>query len=577
MIKKLSSNLINQIAAGEVVDNPVSVVKELIENSIDAKSTSINIYLEDGGMSKIIIEDNGIGIKKNNIVKAFERFATSKISKIDDLNNINTLGFRGEALPSISSVSNIIISTKHQDEKIGYKMKITDNKYSKITPSEINSGTTIEVKNLFFNIPVRKKFLKSEKYEYRKILRLFKEFALCHFDKDLSLYNNEKMIYSFKSEDLLYRIESLFGNDFSKSCLKVNFDKDDYHINGYIGNLSIVKGSTGFQFLFVNGRCIKNQLINLSISSAYRSLISRGEFPSFILFLTLPSKNIDVNVHPKKLEIKFKNELQVQHIFKKSTGDTLRDILNVIPTFNKINIAENFVENSNITFPDESSVETNIPSISNDKYSSSIKKAEIRLTNYPDNKLSVESNNIWQIHNKYILTEIKSGLIVIDQHVAHERVLYENALDAIEGDGLPSQAIIFPKTIKFDPEHYSYILDLSYYLKKIGFEFREFGDHSIIIEGVPSDLELGKEEEVINDIIDKYTKTKKKSSSFVDYIAATYACKAAVKAGEKLSNNECKSLVDELFATKHPYYCPHGRPIIINLSLEDLDSRFERH
>ena len=201
--------------------------------------------------------------------------------------------------------------------------------------------------------------------------------------------------------------------------------------------------------------------------------------------------------------------------------------------------------------------------------------AEIRINKAEDENTSLITNSIWQIHNKYIMTEIKSGLIIIDQHVAHERILYESAKIAINGDGLSSQKILFPITIKFDPINYSYLLEITLYLKKIGFEFRDFGEHTIIIEGAPNHLPLGREEEVITDIIDQYIKTKEANSSFVEYIASTYACKAAIKAGDKLSVDECKELVDQLFSTEHPYYCPHGRPIIVNLTIDDLDKRFE--
>ena len=577
MINKLSSKLINQIAAGEVVDDPSSVVKELIENSIDANSKSINIYLERGGLNKIIIEDDGDGIRKEELIKAFERHATSKISKVEDLYSIKTMGFRGEALPSIASVSRINIKSKFKNSESGFELKISLKDKNIIIPSNIEYGTIIEVKDLFYNVPARKKFLKSETHEYRKILQIFKSIALSNFNKSFKLYNNNKQIYKFEGNNLKERISSIFGKEFSEHCIKVNYKKDIYNISGFIGNLSTVKNRSGNQYLFINNRPIKNQLINLSIYNSYRSLINRGEYPSFFLFLDIPGNALDVNVHPKKNEVKFDNELQIQYIFKKATSEALKCIKDVIPDFTKNNLIENF-EKTKLEFSNTKEINTDLLSIKDDDKSDiDIRRAEIRLNNFPETKTNVESKNIWQIHNKYIITEITSGLIIIDQHVAHERILYESALEALEGDGMPSQAILFPKTIKFDPETYTYAMDLFFYLKKIGFKYRSFGENSIIIEGVPSDLAFGKESEVINDIIDKYTKTKKASSSFLDYIAATYACKAAVKAGDKLSEIECKELIDQLFATEHPYYCPHGRPIIVNLGIDDIDKRFERH
>ena len=578
MIKKLNSNLINQIAAGEVVDDPCSILKELIENSIDANSKNIEIILYKGGISKIIIIDDGEGIPKNGLSKAFERFATSKINSLDDLNNIRTLGYRGEALPSIASVSEIIVKSKY-DKASGNTIKLSYGKEVYFKPSDIEKGTYIEVKNIFHNVPARKKFLKSENYEYRKILALFKTFALCNYNINIKLINNDKIIYNLKKSDLSGRVKSIFGNETGKSMIPISFKKDNYQIDGYIGNLSLVKSTRNYQYLFINGRHIKNQLVNISINNAYRSLIERSEYPFFILFLKLPPEYIDINVHPKKQEVKFQNEMQIQHIFRKSTSDGLKDIFKTIPNFNNVNIEHN-VQNQSLPFNNSTISEESILSLSsnaNNKYNENIKNAEFRLSNIDDNNVVIDSNNIWQIHNKYIITEITSGIIIIDQHVAHERILYESSKKSLEGDGISSQKILFPKVIKFDPEDYILLLDIIKYLEKIGFEFRSFGDNTIIIEGIPSNLPQEKEEEIIKEILEQYSKTKNTSSAFIEYMASTYACKAAIKAGDKLSQVECKELVDQLFSTEHPYYCPHGRPIIVNLTLNDLDVRFERH
>jgi len=578
MIKKLKSNLINQIAAGEVVDDPCSIVKELIENSIDANAKNIEVILYNGGISKIIVIDDGDGISKEELPKAFERFATSKIKNLDDLNNISTLGYRGEALPSIASVSEIIIKTKHTS-KVGNKIKLSFGKEIYCKPSSIESGTYIEIKNIFHNVPARKKFLKSESYEYRKILALFKTFAICNYSISFKLINNDKVIYNLKNTTLLDRIESMYGKEASQSTIPISYQKDQYEINGFIGNLSLVKSTRNYQYLFINDRHIKNQLINTSINNAYKSLIDRSEYPFFILFLTLPPSFIDINVHPKKQEVKFQNEMQIQHIFRKAVSDGLKDIFKTIPSYTNIKINDD-VQNDTLPFSTLDNKEESLISLSNNpknKYDENIKAAEFRLKNLGDDKITLDSNNIWQIHNKYIITEITSGIIIIDQHVAHERILYESSKKSLEGEGLSSQKILFPKVINFDPEEYIYLLEIITYLEKIGFEFREFGENTVIIEGVPSNLPLEQEEDIIREILNQYIKTKNTNSAFIEYMASTYACKAAIKAGDKLSSIECRELVDELFSTEHPYYCPHGRPIIINLTLSDLDTRFERH
>lgn len=576
MIKKLNSNLINQIAAGEVVDDPCSIVKELLENSIDAKATSIELILYDSGISKIVVNDNGIGISKHELKKAFERFATSKIKSLEDLNRISTLGFRGEALPSISSISEVQVRSFNNES--GNEIKILFGEEEYLKPSSIECGTSVQVSRIFHNVPARKKFLKSENSEYRKILSLFKKISLSNYTVNMKLINNAKIIYNFKTSDLFSRIISLYGKKIDNSLIKIDYLKDKYKIDGYIGNLSLAKATRGNQYLYVNGRHINNSLINTSVYNAYRSLLSRGEFPFFVLFLSLPSSYLDVNVHPKKQEVKFQNDLQIQHIFRKSISDSLKNIINTIPEYTNINfntenstVEELPFSNSNIR--NESLISLN----SNSPYENSVKAAEFRFKELKNEKVVLESKNIWQIHNKYIITEITSGLIIIDQHVAHERVLYESAKKNFDNEGINSQKMLFPKVIKFDAEDYTYLLEIIYYLEKIGFDFREFGQNTIIIEGSPNNLAYGKEEEIIRDIIDHYQKTKKTNSEFIEYLAATYACKAAVKAGDRLNPTECKELVDELFSTEHPYYCPHGRPIIINLTLSDLDKRFERY
>ena len=557
---KLNDNLINQIAAGEVVDNPSSVVKELLENSIDAKSKKIQVYIKNGGKKSILVIDDGCGMHKNDLINAFDRFATSKIENQKDLENIKTLGFRGEALPSISSVSKITIKSKQSNYE-GHKLEIHGGTQIDLRPDSIHKGTSILVENLFYNIPARLKFLKNDNSEYQKILKLFKVFSLSNPEISFDFFNNDKKVYSFPSSDLKSRILNLYGGDFKKSLIQVNFKIDKYTITGFVGNLSLVRKRRGNQFTFINGRYIINSLINQTVYNTYDSLLQRGEFPFYLLNIAIDNNLIDINVHPKKTEIKFKNEMQIQHVIKKSISKSLKNSIKVIPSM--FVPRENF-NNQIMDLPFNNN-------ISNDVTDEKIDKM------FTDSTLSLQENvKVWQIHNKYIITEISSGLILIDQHVAHERILYEKALKSLEGDGLNSQKIMFPITLNYDPEDFSSLLDIIPYLNKIGFDIREFGENSIIIEGSPPELSNGKEKDVISEILDNYIEHKLLNSSFIDYMAATYSCKAAIKAGDKLDDSECISLIDKLFATKHPYYCPHGRPIIINLSISDLDKRFER-
>ena len=563
-IKKLDDKLINQIAAGEVVDNPASIVKELIENSIDAKSSHITINISKGGVKEITVIDNGIGMSGDDLKMAFKRFATSKISSKNDLFNIKTLGFRGEALPSIASVSNL--SASSFNKKCSNIIEISGGKIISFKPSNITAGTKIIIKNLFFNVPARKKFLKKDTYEYGKILKIFKTFALSNPHITFQLYNNNKCIYKLKTTNAYNRLLEIFGKSYKGNLLEIDLKKDSYHIKGFIGNLSILKQRRGNQYIFINDRYVLNRLIDITVLNTYQSLINRGEYPFYYLDIKVPENSIDVNVHPKKTEIKFDNELQIQHLIKKTIAKKLKDFKSVIPN---LYVEKEDYTNSIIDLP----LKYSNDNINDDNIS---EKTIDKMFNTTTESILTDIK-VWQIHNKYLLTEISSGIVIIDQHVAHERILYESAKESLEKGGIESQKIMFPLTLDFKPDEYNYLLEILPYLTQIGFDLRKFGENSVIIEGTPPELTQGNEKDIINDILDNFIEHKKLNSTFIDYVAATYACKAAIKAGDSLDNEECISLVDRLFATNHPYYCPHGRPIIVNLTIEDLDKRFESH
>ena len=601
-IKLLSSNLVNQIAAGEVIERPFSVIKELVENSIDAKSTQINIMIEDGGHKSLQVFDNGIGMSKDDLELAFKRHATSKIETQNDLAKIETLGFRGEALPSIASVSQLSAKSIERGNNDGFELTIHGGEVKSLIPTAGLNGTQITVKNLFYNIPARRKFLKKPDTEQRKIIELIRQFMLSNPQIGFSLSTNNKEIYNVSASTLEARIKDIFGKKFSNSLLPVELSKSPYKISGFTGNLNTTKKRQGDQFLFLNGRFIKDRLLSSAVFSAYRSLISRGEFPFFVLFLKVPLDSVDINVHPAKLEVRFQNEWHIYHVIKSSISDALKDILKVIPEYDPSLIYYNKKRDSRDESQLPFSGDKANPLVENlaPRKPSDIDLNEFQLGDQVTGEIEadfqidraheriVESNEInaedqivsdiiWQLHNKYLITEIKSGLVIIDQHVAHERVLYESARLAIDGNGMASQTVLFPQTLSLQPDEYSNLLNIIPYLEKIGFKLREFGENSVIIEGVPIDVNWGTEREVISEILEKYMHNSDLDASFIDYIASTFACKAAVKAGDPLTLEERKHLIDKLFATKHPYYCPHGRPIIINLSIDDLDKRFERH
>ena len=580
-IYPLSKDLRNKISAGEVVERPASVVKELLENSIDAGSTEIEIVLEKGGHQTIQVRDNGCGMAADDLPASVKRYHTSKISELDDLFAINTLGFRGEALASISSVADLsIISSNGNGE--GAELPIKSGKLGKVQPAPEIGGTEITIRNLFYNTPARKKFLKSPRVELRKVIDVVRRFGLSYPEVSFSLISDDKKIISVLSESLEERINSLFDKTYRKNLLSITITKGDYTFTGFVGNLNLVRRRPGEQYLFLNRRFIKDRLLNSAVYSAYRSLVKRGEFPFFVINLAIPADQVDVNVHPMKIEARFKDEWRVYHVLRSGVNDTIQPILKTIPDLEKRQYDYQSYFKETATQKDSKQAKMNFrrqEPIENILQTTQLKRAKDYASNLAIPGTETDNiiiDRIWQIHSKYIISEINSGLVIIDQHVAHERVLYEEAMMAFESTSMASQTLLFPELLEFSSDEFDGLLDILPYLEKIGFKVKKVGDYSISVEATPSDVSWGNERQVIRDIIDDFLETRKTSSSYKESIAASFACKAAIKAGDKLTHDELQLLVNRLFATEHPYYCPHGRPIIVQMSLEELDKRFER-
>ena len=576
-ISRLSEDLQNKISAGEVVERPSSVVKELLENSLDANSNQIDITIEQGGNQLIQVRDNGIGIKKDQLPNSIKRFHTSKLSKLDDLFNINTLGFRGEALASIASVAQLSIISDDGNSG-GAEISVIDGQAGGIKPAPSISGTQITIQNLFYNTPARRKFLKTPRTEGRKIIEMVKRFGLSNPQVGFSLVVDGKKVINLLIETLSERIGSLFDNTYQKNIIPIEISKADFTFTGYIGNLNLVRKRFGEQYIYLNGRYIKDRLLNSAVYSSYQSLVQRGEYPFFIINIQMPYEQVDVNVHPMKTEVRFNDEWRVYHVLKSGVSQSLSEILNTIPNFQRISSdSSSFFQNSN----NQSSIDFNNTIQGNGLVSNLEKtdRAKLYASNIGSSKDGIDNFNIekmWQVHKKYIISELNSGLVVIDQHVAHERVLYEECLQAFESKIMSSQTLLFPEEIEFSKDEYDILLEIFPYLEKIGFKIVETKNSKLVVEATPSDISWGDEKKIIKEIIDEFISTRKKYSSYKEALAASFACKAAVKAGDQMSKDEMVMLVNRLFSTEHPYYCPHGRPIIMQLSLEELDRRFER-
>jgi len=593
-IRRLPSSLVNQIAAGEVVERPASVVKELVENAIDAGATRVEVVVQKGGQRLIQVGDDGQGMSGEDLAVAFERHATSKISTVDDLTRIDTLGFRGEALPSIASVAQVTTRTCDGGPE-GSEIVVHGGKSEGVKPAPPIRGTTVSVKNLFFNTPARRKFLKRPATETQYIIEVLRRFALCYPEVAFTLASDKREIFRLPTSDLQHRIGAVFDPTYQRSVMAVTLDKPPYLVEGYVGSLNLVRGRPKEQYIFLNRRWVQERLLNGAVYGAYRSLVSRGEYPFFVLNLTIPMEEVDVNVHPAKSEVRFRDEWRIYHVVKLAVTEAIKDIPGMIPDFTRpaggsgfpsqppfggVPASQTLAGQTATLF--ESAPRPAAPGEPGVETAANFEQAAQRIgfdlpPDSPDEGRPVAPYNpeaIWQVHNKYILSQVASGLVLIDQHVAHERVLFEEAQRAFADQALPSQTVLFPQVLEFAADEFSRLMDILPYLEKLGFRIREFGKHTVVIDGVPTDVMWGREREIIKDILDRYQ--GEKGAEFLDNMAAAYACKAAVKAGDPLTLEEMRTVVDRLFATQNPYYCPHGRPTIVHLPLEEMDRRFER-
>jgi DNA mismatch repair protein MutL len=610
-IKILPENISNKIAAGEVVQRPASVLKELLENSIDAEAKSIEVFIKAAGKTLIQIVDDGTGMSEADAVASIERHATSKISTVDDLDAIRTFGFRGEALSSIKSVAKVEIKTSQKNDELGTQL-IIDEFGVKVEKGNFPKGTSISVKNLFYNTPGRRKFLKGNSTELKHITDTFKRAALSYPSISFKLWNNDELVFDYSSAELGDRVKQVISENIFEGIIEVEEKTEFLDIMGYVAKPTYLKKSRGEQFLFVNNRYVVSKTINHAVFTAYDQLLEKGEYPFFVLFLDLDPKNIDINVHPAKMEIKFEDERNiykfVKAVVQKSIGqyDLIPNIgfddntnsttalrqenAEYIPKNDfsdrpKINMNYNRNESKGIYKEEEidllfGNINPNIKKevSSNNSNHPFEENVYQHSSNISESESSQESTSfLISLHNKYILSPIKSGLMVIDQHVAHERILYDNAINSFDADMPFSQQLLFAEEMKMDPADYDLLKSIAPYLIKLGFELKFKKKNAIVINGVPSDVKSGTEVETLNGILKEYrVNEEEKHLEERDNLAKAFSCKTAIKAGDKLTEQEMRVLVDQLFATSMPYVCPHGRPIIIKIPLAEFDKRFGR-
>jgi len=601
IIQLLPDNVANQIAAGEVVQRPSSVVKELMENAVDALANHIKVIIKDAGKTLIQVIDDGNGMSPTDARLAFERHATSKIKTADDLFCLNTNGFRGEALASIAAITHTTIKTKQENQELGTQIKIYGGEVISQEVIATGKGTNIEIKNLFYNIPARRNFLKSNAVETRHIIDTFQRVALSYPKINFSLFHNDSEVYKLNEGNLRKRIVGVFGANTNEKLVPIKEDTDILKIDGFITKPKFSKKKRGEQFFFVNNRFIKSAYLNHAVVNAYEGLLSHGYHPSYFLYLTVPPTSIDINIHPTKTEVKFDNERDLYAIIRSTIKHSLGQYnvapildfernatfdtpysfknktseaptINVDPDFNP------FKSNQRTAYSKKENPNWQSLYVEGEKDISTIQHIEVEAE-IIDNKLFDESSrneyNTYQIHQKFIASSIKSGIVLIDQNLAHQRILYEEYLAKLTIDGIAAQQLLFPLNISLNTSDIEIIRGLKSDLKSAGINICDIKQDSVIIDALPITISESRITSFIEELIENFkNEIPETSLSPIDTIAKCLAVNLAIKPGTKLTNKEQENILNELFCCKEPNFSPFGKTTFITISMEELEDKF---
>ncbi|MBV6512875.1 MAG: DNA mismatch repair protein MutL [Ignavibacteriaceae bacterium] len=616
----LPENLSKKIAAGEVVQRPESVVKELMENSIDAHASRIELLIKRAGKQLIQVIDDGEGMSEEDAILCIQKHATSKLKTENDLDAIKTLGFRGEALSAVSAVAQVEIKTQTAGDLIGTSLRIDEQGEIFLEKGSFARGTSISVKNLFYNVPARRNFLKTDTTELKHIVETFNRLALGYPEIHFKLYIDDDLALDFTPCTLAERMDQVFIDKVSDAVIPVKEVTDYITLTGYIGKPFLLKKNKGDQYLFLNRRFVISRQMNHAVFSAYENVMEKGEYPFFVLFLEVDYSKVDVNVHPSKLEIRFDNEKDIYTFILAVVRKSLSNF-DLVPSagFTKplgeterIGI-DNYIPVDKNDFSDRPAAPRQERDFSQPRQSSPLSEKEIDLLfgridkelesspvresfreiqqgiNSPRPAEPVQRQSqgsgeklsggfIVQLSNKYILAQVKSGLMIIDQHAADERIRYEEALNLFKISSPFSQLLVFHKTLQMNPGDFALARELSGYLERLGFAIKFFSGNTAVIEGVPPVVKEGEEDKTLLNILAEYYRNQqeKKVLDVTDNLAKSYSCHTAIRTGDKLNESEMRALIDRLFATEMPYVCPHGRPIIMKISIEEFDRRFGR-
>ncbi|HEX28773.1 TPA: DNA mismatch repair endonuclease MutL [Candidatus Poribacteria bacterium] len=573
-IRVLPEEIANKIAAGEVVERPASVVKELMENSIDAESRSIEVEVLSGGKKLIQVADDGIGMSREDALLSIRRHATSKISSAEDLAAIKTLGFRGEALPSIASVSKMELVTRTAGDLSGTKIVVEGGRVKEVGQIGCPVGTRVRVSNLFFNLPARAKFLKSESSEFRHILNIFTWNALAHPDILFRLTHNRRKVMDLPpSETIAERIYAIYGKSFSENLIEIHEELPNMAFHAFVGNPSFTKPNRSYQLFFLNGRPIRSRLIAAALDEALRAVIPRERHAVAFIFIEMNPRHVDVNVHPTKMEVRFSDERAVYSQIVRILNKGIHSGLYVPGSTSQAMSEERMErESGEIDLPNVAQEE--IPLAPHIRASVEDQRIDLKLGGLKFDQLAIRG----VLFDTYILAESGDEVVIIDQHAASERIIYERLISQFEGGGIAIQGLLMPITIDLPANLIEAFLENVELLSRLGFDLERFGGNTLLVRGVPSSLENSEIEGALVEILERIRTGLGKVSrtEMIREMLVILACRSAIKAGDKLSQEEIERLLSDLSRTELPFNCPHSRPTIIRLSRKELESRFRR-
>ena len=596
IIQLLPDSIANQIAAGEVIQRPASVVKELVENAVDAGAENIRLILKDSGKTLIQVIDDGKGMSETDARMAFERHATSKINTAQDLFKIKTKGFRGEALASIAAISHVDLLTRTKDYEVGTHILIAGSSIQKHELSQASLGSIFSVRNLFYNVPARRKFLKSDAVELRHIIEELIRISLAHPEVFFSMHHNDKEIYHLPKGNLRQRIISIFGKSYNDRIVPVNEGTDNIVISGFIGKPEFAKKTRGEQYLFVNKRFIKSHYLNHAVRSCFDDLITKDHHPGYMLYMEMDPEQIDVNVHPTKTEIKFEEERLIYNYLKVAVKHALGQY-NVTPAID-FEVDYNFTQGrvlkdrqpiQSATHQAYSGMRDEIKR-DNQREWQSLYEGLVNSEADPivvetkwsqghlvdgEKQASSEKKQPYQVHNTFIISQIKSGFLLIDQNAAHERILYEKYLKSIEYQGLPTQKNLFPENIELSIAQSETMEKILPRINKLGFDITPLGQRTYVIHGEPVGIEKsGSGKMLVEKLLHQFENNLEFQLGINENLARSMAASTAIKPGSSLNVEEMDELIDQLFACNVPYSSPSGRKCFISMELDELKKRF---